>query len=813
MPIPIPSSLWARPIPRLTTIATRYLVRAPSGSGSGPPGLGVRSFSFSSSVPGWRRLGGQVEGGHGSMPASRLEVPRQSLIWNSITSASRKVYSYSTTAVNVDANSNTNINADANSTTTTTSTTNSNTALSFQTLESSIHPNTLKAITRDPFNLSTMSQVQSKVLPLLPGLAMPHQHPKSNTLDTSATPPPSSSPRDLLVKAKTGTGKTLAFLVPAIEARLRAIEQHARKALKDSGLVSDKALEARAKRTFAQQCVGTLVISPTRELATQIANEALRLTTHHQGFEVKLLVGGESRRAQVRDWGRGRKDLVVATPGRLRDLLTSEGEFVDAFKHTQLLVLDEADSLLDMGFRDDIDAIASYLPSTAERQTFLFSATVSSAIQQIAKETLDSNHLFINCVTEDDAPVHTHIKQYHTVLPSAAHQVPHVLRLLAHEQLINPGSSKTIVFLPTTKMTQLFATLLKELKKSSLPAGDHTRIYEMHSKRTMESRTRTSADFRADNSGAAVLVSSDVSARGVDYPGVTRIIQVGIPGSAQQYVHRIGRTGRGGEGGRKGRGDLVLLPWEMGFVTWGLGEVPLKPVTVGEIERQVKELAEKIDENPREYFRDHGVKDRIEKGKTQPGLKKGGFGVVGKTRAAPTGPDLFKNVPYMPVMETIETRVEELRSEMDEEAVEETFMAMLGYYTARSGEMRIDKRAVLEGCKQWAVDAGGLSRAPTVSMMMMQKLGITEDRRGRGRRPDGDRRGTFEARRGDRMREERAGHVRNWEWREGRDSPYGKAGGRGVDRGEAQARWRDRERTVGREEREARAGRSWMSRR
>ncbi|KIL56774.1 hypothetical protein M378DRAFT_113290 [Amanita muscaria Koide BX008] len=660
--------------------------------------------------------------------------------------------------------------------------------LPFSSLETSVHPSTLRPIIEKPFSLVTMSSVQSRVLPLLPGLAMPYQ---------TQQPGDAATPRDLLVKAKTGTGKTLAFLVPAIESRLRAISQHVKKSLSDGGLISDKILESKAKRSFAMNRVGALIISPTRELGTQIANEALRLLTYHGALDVQLLVGGESRRKQVRDWSRRRKDIVVATPGRLRDLL-NEKEFADAFAHTQLLILDEADSLLDMGFRDDIDAITEYLPPTPERQTFLFSATVSSAIRQVAREVLDKRHVFINCVNDADAPVHTHIKQYHTVLPSAADQVPHLLRLLAHEQLANPGSSKTIMFFPTTKMTQLFTSMLKEIKKSALPAGNNTRIYEIHSKKTMESRTRTSADFRADKSGAAVLVSSDVSARGVDYPGVTRVIQVGVPSSKDQYVHRVGRTGRGGEGGREGRGDLVLLPWEMGFVTCQLGEVPLKPVTVKDMEKQVKEMAIKVDEDPKAYFNDFG---------------KAAFGLQGRASSAPTGPRLFLNVPgYASVVDQVDVKVEEMRSEMDESAVDETFMSMLGYYSSRTGEMKTDKMTVLEGLKDWAVDCGGMMKKPTVSMMMMQRLGIVEDRPSR-RSPRSGQRG--EQKRGfglkkktggDRWEGERQGKVKEWEWREGKQSMYG------VDRGRAQADWRDREGKVKRIERDARDGRHWMER-
>lgn len=198
----------------------------------------------------------------------------------------------------------------------------------FETLKGRISYDTLKAITVKPHKLTHMSPVQAEVLPLLPQIAEPY----------SADPPADGSPRpprDLLVKARTGTGKTLAFLVPAIEARLQAIEASGRQAVKDAGLNSDKQLEGRARRIFTREQVGTLIISPTRELATQIANEALRLTHHHKDFEVRLFVGGQSKRMQMRDWMKGRRDIVVATPGRLRDLLMSEPEVVRGISKTK----------------------------------------------------------------------------------------------------------------------------------------------------------------------------------------------------------------------------------------------------------------------------------------------------------------------------------------------------------------------------------------------------------------------------------------------------------------------------------------------
>ncbi|PSR78593.1 hypothetical protein PHLCEN_2v7340 [Hermanssonia centrifuga] len=544
----------------------------------------------------------------------------------------------------------------------------------FSSLRDKINPAVLKAITVKPFNFTTMSVVQAAVLPMLPGLAVPYNAKE-----------PSSGRQDLLVKAKTGTGKTLAFIVPAIEARLKAIDAYGKQAVIDAGLGSDPQLEARARDVYARTHAGCLIISPTRELATQIANEAIRLSHHIKGFETRLFVGGESKRMQMRDWMHGSRDIVVATPGRIRDVLESEPEVTKGLEKTPMLILDEADTLLEMGFREEISAIADFLPQKPERQTFMFSATVSREIQQVAREILNKNHLFVNCVSEDSSPVHAHVPQYHTVLPSAGHQIPHLLRILAHDQLINPQKSKSIIFLPTTKMTQLFSTLLRELSKTMLPAGRQTHVYEIHSKRTQASRTRMSDTFRADTSRASILVSSDVSARGVDYPGVTRIIQVGIPSRAEQYVHRVGRTGRGDKS--YGRADLILLPWEIGFVTWQLTNIPLKPLTVNELSTQVKALAEKFDET------------------SQPAT------------------------PYAPVLDKFDHHIASLLDQLDGDAIRETMMSMLGYYIPHSDQLRVQKEVMLAGLKEWAVHACGLPTPPHISATFLEKLGISDSRK------------------------------------------------------------------------------------
>ncbi|KAI0776483.1 DEAD-domain-containing protein [Irpex lacteus] len=556
----------------------------------------------------------------------------------------------------------------------------------FSTLQGRVSEHTLQAITRSPFNIKHMSPVQAAVLPLLPDLAKPYDPEDAST-----------SPRDLLVKARTGTGKTLAFLIPAIEARMKALDKHAKQAVADSGLKGDRHLEDRAKRALSRREVGALILSPTRELATQIANEAIKLSSHHHGFEVRLFVGGVSKYHQMKEWMKGRRDIVVGTPGRIRDVLENEPTVRESLATAKMFILDEADTLLDMGFRGEIDAIAEFLPPTPERQTFMFSATVSPAIRDVAREILNPKHKFVNCVSNDAPPVHAHIPQHYTVLPDASQQFPHVLRLLAQDQLTNVGNSKTIVFLPTTKMTKLFSSYVSELAEA-LPAGKRTRIFEIHSLLNQGQRTRTSDKFRNDNSGASILVSSDVSARGVDYPGVTRVIQVGVPASADQYVHRVGRTGRGAE--RRGRADLVLLPFESGFVKWQLHNIPIKPVTVEQLESEVLALAQAHDSDAKGFMEANSSAQRAFESRS-----------------------LF--VPkVLPGLEGLNESIATLHQHTDPDAAKDTVASMLGYYVGRISDIRCRRDDILNGLKEWTVQACGLPTAPHFSHAFLTRLGF-----------------------------------------------------------------------------------------
>lgn len=370
-------------------------------------------------------------------------------------------------------------------------------------------------------------------------------------------------------------------------------------------------------------------------------------------------------------------------------------------------MLDEADTLLEMGFSDDLNFIISHLPK--ERQTFLFSATVSPAIKAIARKSLHPTHRVIDCVPANESNVHLHIPQYQAVLPSAAEQLPHVLRLLAHDQLTNPATSKAIVFLPTTKLTMLYATFIRELSEQ-LPLGKRTAVYEIHSKLDQDRRSRASERFRQDRSGASILVTSDVSARGVDYPGVTRVIQVGIPGSAEQYIHRVGRTGRGGV--TTGRGDLVLLPWEMGFLTWQLSKIPIKAAPVEDVKAELAALTEKFDSDPAALYESKGARLATVDGRGRP---------------------LPKLQEYASRLEALDESVASLLTSLDEEAVGEVFTSMLGYYLGKTSELRTSHNVVLDGLKDWSVQAGGLSQPPHLSASFLQKLGVRDGRSGTSR--------------------------------------------------------------------------------
>jgi ATP-dependent RNA helicase MSS116 len=377
-----------------------------------------------------------------------------------------------------------------------------------------LHPNTMKAIT-NILKHEYMTDIQSKTFEI------------------------ASSGTDVLGRARTGTGKTLAFLTPALE---RVLESNDYKAGKN---------------------IGVLVISPTRELATQIGEQAEKLLSYHKGLSCQVMFGGTKMTRDVNLLNKRLPTILVATPGRLMDHLENTklngGQRFgkDIMRDTPLLVLDEADRLLDMGFQREIKKIMGYLPRQERRQTLLFSATVPDDLKRIMAENMREDYVEVDCIGGDgntefnEEHTNTLVEQTHIVLPSLDRYVTSVVEIVQHA--MEDPEHKLVVFFPTARLVGFFAEFFN--------LGLGIDVIEIHSRKTQGYRNKASETFRKANTG--ILFSSDVSARGVDYPNVSGVIQFGIPESRDQYIHRLGRTGRAG---KAGKGILVLSPFEAKFV-------------------------------------------------------------------------------------------------------------------------------------------------------------------------------------------------------------------------------------------------------
>ncbi|PRW59356.1 DEAD box RNA helicase isoform B [Chlorella sorokiniana] len=320
----------------------------------------------------------------------------------------------------------------------------------------------------------------------------------------------------------------MGFLVPAIEALARAPPRQG-------------------------DGISVLVLSPTRELASQIEKEAEQLLRFHP-FKAQVVYGGTNINSERNRLG-GRCDVLVATPGRLIDHLENSG-LAQKLQHIRTLVLDEADQLLEMGFRPAIERVLSFLPR--DRQTLLFSATMPQAVQQVAGLALKQQHSFIDTIGEEDSATNVQVEQSYALIPMEQQfaAIYNVLRRHAEET----PDHKVIVFFTTARLTQYMAALIDA---AGLP------VLEIHSRKSQSAREKASAQFRTARS--AIMFSSDVSARGVDYPDVTLVLQIGVPSSREQYIHRLGRTARAG---RTGRGVLLLMPEEQHFLRQ-LRDLPL----------------------------------------------------------------------------------------------------------------------------------------------------------------------------------------------------------------------------------------------
>ncbi len=308
--------------------------------------------------------------------------------------------------------------------------------------------------------------------------------------------PPALAGRDILGCAQTGTGKTAAFTLPIL--------QHL------DALVGNKP-KLRA-----------LVLTPTRELAAQISAS---VTTYGADLDLwhTVIFGGVSDKAQIAEMRRG-VDLLVATPGRLLDLM---GRGVIRLDDVELFVLDEADRMLDMGFLPDVRRITKALPK--DRQTMFFSATMPPQIRRLAESLLDRP------VSVAVAPVSSTVDliQQEVFFVKKAEK-----RKLLSELLRAEAVEHTLVFSRTKHGAN---RIVRQLEK------DGIRAEAIHGNKSQGARTRALDAFRSGDLN--VLVATDIAARGIDVDGVTHVINFDLPNVPETYVHRIGRTARAGASG------------------------------------------------------------------------------------------------------------------------------------------------------------------------------------------------------------------------------------------------------------------------
>ncbi|KAM3687220.1 hypothetical protein ACB098_10G063700 [Castanea mollissima] len=296
--------------------------------------------------------------------------------------------------------------------------------------------------------------------------------------------------KDALVKAKTGTGKSAAFLLPAIETVLKA-----------------------SSNTAIQRVppIYVLILCPTRELASQLAAEANAMLKYHDGVCVQTLVGGTRFKDDQKRLESDPCQIIVATPGRLLDHIENKSSLSLRLMGLKMLVLDEADHLLDLGFRKDMEKIVDCLPR--QRQSLLFSATVPKEVRRISQLVLKREHAFIDTVGLGCVETPAKIRQSCLI---ASHELHfQIVHHLLKEHISQTPDYKVIVFCTTGMVTSLMCLLLREMKMN---------VRELHSRKPQLYRTRISDEFR--ESKRLILVSSDVSARGMNYPDVTLVTQM-----------------------------------------------------------------------------------------------------------------------------------------------------------------------------------------------------------------------------------------------------------------------------------------------
>jgi len=395
--------------------------------------------------------------------------------------------------------------------------------VAFESLEGKVSGHTLKAIKEMGYTHMTEIQAQS-IPPLLEG-------------------------RDILAAARTGSGKTLGFLIPAIELIYKL-------------------------KFMPRNGTGVMILSPTRELAMQtfgVLRELMQFHSHTFG----LIMGGADRKTEAAKLSKG-VNILVATPGRLLDHMQNCPDFL--FKNVQCLVIDEADRILDIGFEEEMKQIIRLLPK--KRQTMMFSATQTRKTEDLARISLKGEPLYVGVDDKESEATNAALEQGFVVSPADKRF------LLLFTFLKKNRKKKVMVFLSSCMSVKYHYELLNYV---DLPCTC------IHGKQKQSKRTETF--FKFCNATEGTLLCTDVAARGLDIPLVDWIVQYDPPDDPKEYIHRVGRTARG-EGGT-GHALLILRPEELGFLRYlKQAKVPLNEYEFGwnkiaNIQPQLEKLIEK----------------------------------------------------------------------------------------------------------------------------------------------------------------------------------------------------------------------------
>lgn len=408
---------------------------------------------------------------------------------------------------------------------------------SFEALRGRVGEATLKAIKEMGF--TKMTEIQAKSIPpLLEG-------------------------RDLVGSAKTGSGKTLAFLIPVVELIYKL-------------------------KFMPRNGTGAIIISPTRELSMQTFGVLKELMDKHHHQTYGLLMGGANRQIESEKLAKG-LNIVVATPGRLLDHLQNTPDFL--YKNLQILVIDEVDRILEIGFEEDMKQIVKLLPK--RRQTMLFSATQTEKTEALSKLALKKEPIYVGVDDHKEEATVDGLEQGYIVCPSDK-------RLLVLFTFLKKNRKKKVmVFFSSCLSVKYHHELFNYI---DLP------VTSIHGKQKQAKRTTTF--FQFCNAESGILLCTDVAARGLDIPAVDWIVQFDPPDDPKEYIHRVGRTARGE--GSSGHALLILRPEETGFLRFlKQAKVPLNEFEfswskIADIQLQLENLISKnyfLNQSAKEAFK------------------------------------------------------------------------------------------------------------------------------------------------------------------------------------------------------------------